>query len=116
MTKHLLDQLAKWLKQPSKIVIIPHKNPDGDAMGSSLAWYHLLTQLGHTTIVISPNAYPSFLYWMPGHEDVLFYDNEQQECEQLIASADLIFTMDFNTLKRIDDLGNVLEKVPLKKL
>jgi len=100
-----LQQLASWLEKPSKMVIIPHKNPDGDAMGSCLAWQKVLVQLGHSAEVIAPNDYPTFLHWLPGHNDVINYEAAQKKGNMLIAEADIVFTLDFNTLRRIDPMG-----------
>ena len=101
MIETQLDRLAQWLHTPSKMVIIPHKNPDGDAMGSTLAWQNVMQQLGHTATELAPNPYPRFLHWMPGHSDVVIYENEKEKGNKLLAEADFIFTLDFNTLKRI---------------
>ena len=105
MIKNQLEQLKPWLDKPATVVIIPHKNPDGDAMGSCLAWQGMLNQLGHSTTVIAPNDYPTFLDWLPGHDNVIIYENHQDAADKLIAEADMIFTLDFNTLKRIDQMG-----------
>ena len=105
MIKNQLEQLKPWLDKPATVVIIPHKNPDGDAMGSCLAWQGMLNQLGHSTTVIAPNDYPTFLHWLPGHDNVIIYENHQDAADKLIAEADMIFTLDFNTLKRIDQMG-----------
>ena len=45
----------EWLTEPKKIVIIPHKNPDGDAMGSALGLYHWLIQKHNEVTVIAHN-------------------------------------------------------------
>ena len=37
-----LDELQTILNQPRKIGVIPHQNPDGDALGSCLAWASFL--------------------------------------------------------------------------
>lgn len=105
MIKNQLEQLKPWLDKPATVVIIPHKNPDGDAMGSCLAWQGMLNQLGHSATVIAPNDYPTFLHWLPGHDNVIIYENHQDAADKLIAEADMIFTLDFNTLKRIDQMG-----------
>ena len=60
MIQEEIGQLADWLATPANMVIIPHKNPDGDAMGSCLGWQHILLQLGHEAVVIAPNEYPSY--------------------------------------------------------
>ena len=116
MIKNQLEQLKQWLDKPATVVIIPHKNPDGDAMGSCLAWQGMLNQLGHSTSVIAPNDYPSFLHWLPGHDGVLIYENDQELADKLIAGADMVFTLDFNTLKRIDQMGARVAESAAKKV
>ncbi len=116
MIKNQLEQLKQWLDKPATFVIIPHKNPDGDAMGSCLAWQGMLNQLGHSTSVIAPNDYPTFLHWLPGHDAVLIYENDQELADKLIAGADMVFTLDFNTLKRIDQMGASVAESAAKKV
>jgi phosphoesterase RecJ-like protein len=116
MIKNQLEQLKQWLDKPAAVVIIPHKNPDGDAMGSCLAWQGILNQLGHSTTVIAPNDYPSFLHWLPGHDSVLIYENNQEFADKLIAAANMVFTLDFNTLKRIDKMGARVAESSAKKI
>ncbi|WP_299207833.1 bifunctional oligoribonuclease/PAP phosphatase NrnA [uncultured Dokdonia sp.] len=100
---------VKTLLETSKsIVIVPHKNPDGDAMGSTLALCKYLNSKGHTATVIAPNEYPHFLKWLPGHEDVIIYNATTQKAIEKIENADLIFTLDFNHLSRTGDLEKVL--------
>ena len=116
MIKNQLEQLKQWLDKPATVVIIPHKNPDGDAMGSCLAWQGMLNQIGHSTSVIAPNDYPTFLHWLPGHDGVLIYENDQELADKLIAGADMVFTLDFNTLKRIDQMGARVAESAAKKV
>ena len=116
MIKNQLEQLKQWLDKPATVVIIPHKNPDGDAMGSCLAWQGMLNQLGHSTSVIAPNDYPTFLHWLPGHDGVWIYENDQELADKLIAEADMVFTLDFNTLKRIDQMGARVAESAAKKV
>jgi phosphoesterase RecJ-like protein len=116
MIKNQLEQLKQWLDKPATVVIIPHKNPDGDAMGSCLAWQGMLNQLGHSTSVIAPNDYPTFLHWLPGHDSVLIYENDQELANKLIAGANIVFTLDFNTLKRIDQMGARVAESAAKKV
>jgi bifunctional oligoribonuclease and PAP phosphatase NrnA len=42
-----IQDAKSLLSSPKKIVITSHRNPDGDAIGSSLGLYHYLIQLGH---------------------------------------------------------------------
>ena len=82
----------------------PQKNPDGDALGSCLAWANFLSAKGHEVAVVSPNEYPAFLNWLPGQETIVKYSVSPDRALQHIAEAGVIFTLDFNDLKRIDGL------------
>ena len=104
------------LSTPKKIIIIPHKTPDADALGSSLGLRGYLMKKGHQVQVVSPTDYPKFLNWMEGNETVIIYKSEnQKECKKMINDSDIIFCLDFNNLARIDDLGNIVQKSPAKK-
>lgn len=116
MIEAQLHELTQWLEVPSKMVIIPHKSPDGDAMGSTLAWQNVMQQFGHTASVLSPNSYPAFLHWMPGHKNVVIYEDDEEKGNKLLDEADYIFTLDFNTLKRIDNLGERVAQSKAKKI
>ena len=102
-------ELKKILSDPKKVVIVPHKNPDGDAMGSTLGLFHYLKKLGHSATVIAPNDYPEFLKWIPGTPDVKIFETDTTASEALIAQADLIFTLDFNALHRCGAMGTPIE-------
>ncbi|WP_299224656.1 bifunctional oligoribonuclease/PAP phosphatase NrnA [uncultured Psychroserpens sp.] len=104
MNTNDINSIKSLLSAPKAIVIIPHKNPDGDAIGSTLGLYHYLKRYHHDITIIAPNDYPDFLKWMPGENTILKYDSQTQESERLIAQAVLIFTLDFNSLGRIGDM------------
>ncbi|MBT8285553.1 MAG: bifunctional oligoribonuclease/PAP phosphatase NrnA [Flavobacteriaceae bacterium] len=102
--------LEALLSTPQKIAIIPHKNPDGDAIGAALGLHHYLVKKGHSSVVISPNDYPEFLKWMPGTGNVIIYEKQNAQAKELIATSTLIFTVDFNDLGRIGQMKEVLEE------
>ncbi|WP_417444290.1 DHH family phosphoesterase [Joostella sp.] len=104
-----IEQLKSILSSPKKIVIIPHKNPDGDAIGSCLGLYHYLAQYNHQLTVVAPNDYPEFLKWMPGEETIVKYEFQKDLASRKIKEAELVFTLDFNSLSRIDEVATALE-------
>lgn len=107
--KELVQNL---LSTPKKIAIIPHRNPDGDALGSTLGLYHVLKQLKHEVKVISPNDFPDFIAWLPGSETVEIFEKNKEKTTEFLISCDLIFTLDFNALHRTGDLmAEVLNKL-----
>ena len=103
-----INAVGVLLSKPQNIVIVPHKNPDGDAIGSTLALWHFLKNKGQKVHVIVPNDYPKFLKWMPGHEQILNFEKENSQATALIKEATLIFTLDFNHLSRIGQMEPML--------
>lgn len=110
-----LASLKEFLAEPKQIVITTHPKPDGDAMGSSLGLYNYLILKGHRVHVITPTDYPTFLQWLPGNDEVIIFTQKQEESKQLIADADLIFCLDFNSLSRIYELGDPVRQSKAKK-
>lgn len=110
MDKDQITRLQELLANPKEIVVIPHKNPDGDALGSTLALCKYLNNTGHKACVVAPNDYPQFLKWLPGQEDIVRFDKQNDVAVDLINKASLIFTLDFNSLNRTGDMEKVLEK------
>ncbi len=110
MQKDSFLKFKNTIKKANNIVITTHWSPDGDAMGSSLALYNYLLQLDKNVKVVVPNAYPEFLDWLPGNKNVIIHQKNEAKVEKLIKSADLIFTLDYNSFKRIEKLGLLLEK------
>lgn len=108
MTNQNIAKVTELLSTPKSIVIIPHKNPDGDAIGSTLALRKFLVKKGHTATVIAPNEHPHFLKWLPGQEDILMYNAFAKAAKEKIDAADIIFTLDFNHLSRTGDMEEVL--------
>ena len=101
-----MKKIQHYIQQATKIAIFTHQSPDGDAMGSSLAMYHYLRSLDKEAQVIVPNAFPDFLAWMPGAENVLLYDTQTEQVNAFLHIADLVICTDFNAPNRIGALGD----------
>lgn len=100
----------------SHIVVTCHKSPDGDALGSSLAWADYLRSLGKEPVVLIPDAYPDFLQWLPNTEKIIRYDKHREVGDLLLKTADLIFCLDFNEPSRVDEMQASLEASPARKV
>ncbi|WP_299290937.1 bifunctional oligoribonuclease/PAP phosphatase NrnA [uncultured Mucilaginibacter sp.] len=111
-----LAELKELLSQPQKIVITTHHKPDGDALGSSLGLYHYLKQKQHQVQVVTPTDYPDFLQWMPGNNEVMIYTEKKEQSAALIEQAGLIFCLDFNSLSRINEMGELVRVSSAKKI
>ncbi|WP_247232710.1 bifunctional oligoribonuclease/PAP phosphatase NrnA [Telluribacter sp. SYSU D00476] len=114
-----IDALRDLLSQPQRIIITMHRDPDADALGSSLGWALFLRRQGHQVTVISPTDYPNNLRWLPGIETVMVYEESgasRKICQQHIEQATLICCLDFSALSRLKDLGKVVQEATATKL
>ncbi len=102
MDKEKIKEIKTLLSSPKKIVIVTHKNPDGDAMGSCLAMWNYLQNTGHICRVITSDEYPNFLHWLPGNRHVKILEKHHVESD--IKECDIIFCLDFNHLNRTGGL------------
>lgn len=84
-------------------------SPDGDALGSSLGLMHVLEALGKSVRVITPDMPPRNLMFLPGAADIIVMSQIPEVAERTLASAELIFCLDFNDLHRIDRLAPMVE-------
>ncbi|HOX82065.1 MAG TPA: bifunctional oligoribonuclease/PAP phosphatase NrnA [Chryseolinea sp.] len=112
-----LQAFEEYISEPRNVVIVTHVKPDADALGSSLGLSAYLKKRNHKVTVITPSDYPEFLDWMSGNKDVVVFQKEKSgPCETLIQQSDLIFCLDFSTLNRINELGEMVRNAPAKKV
>jgi phosphoesterase RecJ-like protein len=108
--------LKKFLAKKKRIAIITHWSPDGDAIGSSLGLSNFLLKKGHDVTVVVPNEYPDFLNWMHGQKQIVDAMKNKKKAEAALKNAEIIFCLDFNELKRINSLGEIIDKLPVPKV
>ena len=96
-------------QQEGTIVIVPHVNPDGDAIGSVLGLSAILKNAGKQVVVISPNYFPEFLKWMKDSSEVLVYVNAREKAAKILDAASMLICLDFNHLSRTGELKKIIE-------
>ena len=101
---------------PKRFVVISHVNPDGDAIGSSLAFAQFLQKLGHQAEVMVSNDFPEFLAWMPGACNIHIFDKSSETCEELLKSADMLAILDFNHISRSGLIQNSIKNLDISKI
>jgi bifunctional oligoribonuclease and PAP phosphatase NrnA len=109
-------ELSKLLFHSTNILGICHINPDGDAIGSLLAFYHYLNSKGIKAGMMSPNNLQEFLKWMDGAEMINIYVNDRKKCRKLIQDADLIVMFDFNHSDRLGEAEKFVLDSKAKKV
>ncbi len=112
-----INELKTLLSTPKDIVITTHRNPDGDAIGSSLGLYHFLQNSGlHNVKIVSPSEYPENFDWMPDVKKIVIYDDEPERAKKIIEDSAIIFCLDFNSLDRIDKVGEIIRPLRTPKV
>lgn len=116
LDQNILEELKSSILGSKNILITTHHNPDGDAIGSMLGLYHAFKEMGIDSNMVTPNGFPDFLSWMPESDKVVHFSKEKKRAETLLEQADLLFCLDFNGFRRVEDMSQALEKSPAKKV
>ncbi len=111
-----VDAVKEIVDKGNRFTIIVHRNPDGDAIGSALAWAHYLRLKGKFVDIIAPNSFPDFLKWLPGSDNILLYDTMKNDADALLCSSDAIFCLDFNAMSRVADIADVVNELDIPRL
>ena len=116
MTTDQLAQMDQLISTAQSVLVVCHKSPDGDAIGSSLGMAEYLRLRGKDVTVVVPDQYPDFLHWLPNSEKIVRYDKHPDKCDMLFKIADLIVCLDFNTPSRVEDMEPALVSSPARKI
>ena len=116
LSEDQLVQMDQLISDAQNIIVISHKSPDGDAIGSCLGWAEYLRSRGKDPTVIVPDQYPDFLQWIPNSEKIVRYDKHHEKCDMLFKIADLVFCLDFNTPSRVNEMEQALVNSPAPKV
>lgn len=111
-----LQQVKALVAGTDKVAITAHMSPDGDAIGSSLALYWWLRNIGKHPVVVMPNMFPDFLGWLKGSEDILIYETQTEVAHRAIVEAELLFCLDYNGLNRISRVKDAVTESKAKRV
>lgn len=117
MLKAEYSELKSRIEHAANIIITSHYNPDGDAVGSSMALYHVLKQIHENVTVVLPNRYPDFLKWIAASDQAVIFDqNPEEEMRKLFSKSSLIFCLDYNGLSRVNKMEELLREATATKV
>lgn len=115
--RDLVTRLQQWITEAKHIVIVSHRSPDGDSIGSSLGLAHYLELKGYASDVCHPDPAPEFLNWLDGAKEIINIEIHKEQVIEKLANADLIFCLDFNDVSRVgDDMMPFLRDAKAKKV
>jgi len=118
LTFFQISEIQQKLTESKKIAVCTHYNPDGDAIGSSLALYSYFSAQGFEIKCIIPNNMPDFYKWMPGAENIINAQKQFKEAKKTLAEADILFLVDMNAEHRsgVDLQSHLLQTSAYKVL
>ena len=64
------QQVVEILKNQNKFLILTHKSPDGDALGSMLALFLTLKKIGKEAMIVCGDTVPEVFNFLPNISEV----------------------------------------------
>ena len=117
LTKDQISAFQQQLSKSKKIAVCTHYNPDGDAIGSSLALRSYFSERGFGVSCVVPNNMPEFYQWMPGVDTIINAQKQFQDAKKTLLEADILFLVDMNAEHRSGvDLEAILLQTPAYKV
>lgn len=100
----MIPRIIDIINQNRSFLITSHERPDGDALGSELALYHMLAARGKTVVVYNQDQTPGHYRFLPGAAVIV---NELSPAE----SFDAAFILDCSELKRVGRKAGQIGKI-----
>ena len=116
LNKEHLIELSAIISGCKNIVLTTHTNPDGDAIGSTMALFHFFIRKGYQVSAIVPNEFPGFLAWIPGSENMMIFEKDSKKTQIVLENADVVFCLDYNALSRVGSMTESLKKVKAPRI
>ena len=79
-------------------------------------YYGYLKKKGHDVSAMIPDPDPAFLHWMPYHDSLWIFNRDTEPCKKIIRDAELLISVDYNSLSRFEKASVYLEEAPGKKI
>jgi len=109
-----LRQIQNILANGKNFVLTTHVNPDGDGIGSEIAFAEYLQQIGKQVRIFNHSVTPeNYIFLDPDGEIELFSAEKHAD---LVRACDAIFILDISDWKRLRDLGTLIQTLPVPKI
>jgi len=101
----MLDEIAGVIHSCATFLITSHVRPDGDALGSELALYHVLRGMGKDAVVYNQDITPAVYAFLPGAEEIVHSLDS-------VERFDAVFVLDCSDISRVGDEQDKIRSVP----
>ncbi len=108
-----INKIAKLIKKYHNFIITSHTNLDGDALGSELALYFILKQMGKRVKIVNQDQVPYIYEFMPGVEEIFCSTKLDKDLIFEIEEDTVLVVLDASNLERIGDIPIEIDKFRL---
>ena len=111
VTEAKISRFESMLEASSRIAVVTHTRPDGDAVGSASAIVCLLRGRGKDAVLLLPDGYPDNLAFVIGETcegHVMLCDRDSESVRAWITGSDLVIGLDFSTFGRAEGMQETL--------
>lgn len=99
-----MNNIISEIKVSNNIVLLCHNNPDGDAVGSTLAMYHLLKKIGKKVELVIEDV-PTKFNFIEGYQEIKLSSDKKYN---------LAIILDTASIERLNNPNNIIENVDKK--
>ena len=111
-----ISRFKQMASVATKVVVLSHTSPDGDAIGSSVGLSRMLSGMGISSKVILPDEFPACYRFLLQNDEVMIASASYDQAKAFIDTCDLIIAVDFNDLSRLDILKDVVKESKVPKI
>jgi len=112
-SKEIILKIISKILNSNQITITTHLNPDGDAIGSSLALYLFVKSLSKKVNLILHDEVPYNFKFLNHYDEIIKYN---EKMDKYINESDLIIVVDLNDVKRTESMSEILMKSKAYKI
>jgi phosphoesterase RecJ-like protein len=105
-----LNQLKALLASPNRFIVLAHKSPDGDAVGSAAGFYKFLLNLSCKAHVVLPDLPSDTLLPFMADTDCLYFSEHPEAVKTLFEESSVLICLDFNAPSRVGDMQLLIEE------
>ncbi len=111
-----VKELDLLISENENVMVVGHLNPDGDCIGSIIGFFTYLLSKGKNIMLVVPNKYPDFLKFLDLDNNIVVFEDNEKSVEKFLKRKPITICLDFNSLKRIVNLGELIDKADVKKV
>ena len=113
MQQTKIKEIVKLINEYHDFIITSHTNLDGDALGSELALYFILKQMGKEAKIVNQDQVPYIYEFLSGVEEIFCAAKFDEGLALKIRNDTVLIVLDSSNLDRIGNISVEIDKFNL---